>query len=149
TDSTASIAQQMSQRDPRVRVLPGQALPQGWIGKPHACHRLAEVARGDLFLFMDADVRLKGSGLNRLLSLRSHPARGRVVSAVPEQFSGTFFERLVIPMLLLTYVAWLPLRLVEWGRNPRTVAANGQLLLLARGEYQADRKSTRLNSSHV
>src|SRR5690606_21452552 len=45
-------------------------------------------------------------------------------------------ERLVLPLLPLTYLAWLPLRLVEVGTDARTVAANGQLLLVNRGDYR-------------
>jgi chlorobactene glucosyltransferase len=137
TDGTDCIVENISRKDARVKLIAGSALPDGWIGKPHACHCLAGAARADLLLFMDADVRLKPNGLGRLLSLLSAPAQGRVVSAVPQQISVGFFERLVIPMLLLTYLAWLPLRLVERGKNPRTVAANGQLLLVGREDYRA------------
>src|SRR5690606_8632247 len=135
TDRTAAIVRQLTERDGRVKLVAGKSLPQGWVGKPHACHQLASMAQGEVLLFMDADVRLKQNGLERLLSLTSAPAQGRIVSAVPEQISAGFFEGLVTPMLLLTFLAWLPLRLVEWGKAPRTVAANGQLLLLSRTVY--------------
>lgn len=136
TDATPLIVQRWKQTDARIQLLRGSSLPPGWVGKPHALSRLAKAARGDFLLFMDADVELKPSGLNRLLSLTLKPIGARVVTAMPEQVTGSFFERLVLPLLLLTYLSWLPLRLVELGRNPRTVAANGQLLLLRRSDLQ-------------
>jgi chlorobactene glucosyltransferase len=135
-DSTRSIVHELMKRDSRIRLLTGAPLRPGWVGKPHALSQLAAAARGDFFLFMDADVELKPGGISRLLSLTAAPAHGRVVTAMPAQRSGTFFERLVLPLLPLTYLAWLPLRLIEWGTDPRTVAANGQLLLLRRQDYR-------------
>lgn len=136
TDSTRRVVTILRQTEARIRLLSGVPLPSGWVGKPHALSQLADAARGDFLLFMDADVELKPEGLTRLLSLTLAPVRGRVVTAMPEQISGTFFERLVLPLLPLTYLAWLPLRLVEHGNDSRTVAANGQLLLIKRCDYQ-------------
>jgi cellulose synthase/poly-beta-1,6-N-acetylglucosamine synthase-like glycosyltransferase len=44
--------------DPRLRVIFGDGPPPGWLGKPWACAKLAEMAKGELLLFLDADVRL-------------------------------------------------------------------------------------------
>ncbi|NTW71670.1 MAG: glycosyltransferase family 2 protein, partial [Eubacteriaceae bacterium] len=41
--------------------------PEGWIGKSWACQKGADAADGDLFLFLDADVRLSSFGINKLL----------------------------------------------------------------------------------
>jgi hypothetical protein len=54
------------------------------------------------------------------------------VTAVPKQVTKSWTEKLILPLLHLTYTAWLPLFLVGYGRNPRTVAANGQVLFLSR-----------------
>ena len=39
----------------RIVVVEGQELPDGWMGKPWACAQGAQVAKGDLLLFTDAD----------------------------------------------------------------------------------------------
>ena len=44
-------------------------MPRGWVEEPHACHRLAEAATGDLLLFVDADTQLTTDGLNRIVNL--------------------------------------------------------------------------------
>jgi chlorobactene glucosyltransferase len=49
---------------------------------------------------------------------------------------GGFAERLLLPLLLLTYTSWLPLHLVSESRDPRLVAANGQLLAIRRAAYE-------------
>ncbi len=135
TDSTRRIVQEMATQDERIRLISGGPLPSGWVGKPHAASQLGDAARGEILLFMDADVELKAGGLERLLSLTERPACGRVITAMPEQLSVTFVERLILPLLPLTYLAWLPLRLVEVGTDARTVAANGQLLLIRKADY--------------
>lgn len=50
TDDTAAVAETLG-----ARVIPVNALPQGWHGKPHACHLGALAAQGDWLLFTDAD----------------------------------------------------------------------------------------------
>ena len=40
-----------------------RALPPGWSGKQHACHVLAGLARHELMVFVDADVRLAPDAL--------------------------------------------------------------------------------------
>jgi len=49
--------------DPRLQVIFGDGPPPGWLGKPWACARLAEMAKGELLLFVDADVRLAPEAL--------------------------------------------------------------------------------------
>jgi hypothetical protein len=47
----------------RLRVTHVRALPAGWIGKCHACHEGARLARGAFLLFMDGDVTLAAPDL--------------------------------------------------------------------------------------
>jgi chlorobactene glucosyltransferase len=130
SDGTDELVSRLAEEDSRVRLLRGRELPEGWVGKPHACQRLFEAARGDVLLFMDADVRLEPHGLSGLLACLA--GTGGVVTAVPRQLAGSFLERLLLPLLHLTYTAWLPLRRAERWSHPACVAANGQLLLLER-----------------
>ncbi len=134
TDATPDILRHVQSEDSRLRVLLGVELPDGWVGKPHACHRLAEAARGDILFFMDADVSLSVEAGRRIDSLlRTHEAG--VVTAVPRQILGSNFEKLVLPLLHLTYMSWLPIVLVWKSSDPRFLAANGQLLAVRRTVY--------------
>lgn len=132
TDATPSILAAIAARDPRLRVLSGSPLPPGHVGKAHACHQLAAVATGDLFVFVDADTVLQPGALERIAAAT---ADADVVSLLPFQRTGSAGEALVLPLLHLTYLSWLPLRLVRSVADPRVLAANGQLLAVRREAY--------------
>jgi len=76
TDQTAAVAQSFG-----VRVLALRDKPEGWLGKSWACQQGAENARGDIYLFLDADVTLDSAAIARLLAARS--ATQGVVSVLP------------------------------------------------------------------
>jgi len=63
TDRTAELARQLG-----ARVIPSQPVPEGWRGKTWACHQGAQVATGQLFLFVDADTWFEPEGLAHALS---------------------------------------------------------------------------------
>lgn len=134
TDATPALLAVRAARDPRLRVLAGSGLPDGWVGKPHACHQLARAASGELLVYIDADVVLDSDAIGRMVSLiRRYDAQ--VLTAVPGQDTGSFLERLILPLLHLTYTAWLPLALVHATHDPRFLAANGQILAVRREAY--------------
>ncbi len=136
TDRTGDILAALQQHHPRLRVVNGSGLPEGWVGKPHACHRLEQEAVGDILVYLDADVTLEPGGLARLLGLlEGNGLSGRrpdLVTAVPRQDTGTAGEALLMPLLHLTYVSWLPLLLIHLSGNDRFLAANGQVLAVRR-----------------
>lgn len=135
TDGTAALLRRLAAQGARLRVLPGGPLPAGWVGKPHACHRLAGAAAGDVLVFLDADTILTPTGLARLGSL-FHEYAADVVTLGVRQRTGSFGERLILPLLHLTYLAWLPLPLVWRTRDPRLLVANGQFLAVRRAAYE-------------
>jgi chlorobactene glucosyltransferase len=135
SDETPTILARLQKEYDRLRVVNGEPLPDGWVGKPHACHKLSEAARGDLLLYVDADTFLTESGIARIASLlRDYDAQ--VVTAVPRQMTGSFFERLVLPLLHLTYTSWLPMPLIWRTDDPRFLAANGQILAVQRSALE-------------
>ncbi|HEY5912451.1 MAG TPA: glycosyltransferase family 2 protein [Verrucomicrobiae bacterium] len=67
TDRTAAILEQLAKEDARLRVLRIDALPEGWLGKCHACHIGALAAQGEWILFTDADCWLKPDVVRRAL----------------------------------------------------------------------------------
>lgn len=136
-DRTLPILLRLQREIANLRVIIGGPLPEGRVGKPHACAQLAHAARAELLLFVDADTVLLPGGIERLLSLvQGAGAPADVVSAVPRQLMGSWSERLLMPLLHLTYTSWLPLFLVAATRDPRFTAANGQLLLVRRAVYR-------------
>jgi hypothetical protein len=136
TDGTGATVEAIAARDPRLRLLAGPPLPEGWTGKVHACHRLAEAAQGSHLLFVDADVRLAPQAA---AALAGHAAATGVamVSAVPRQVIGSLGEALLVPTVNLTLLGYLPMALMRSRPDPSLGAACGQLLLAEAGAYRA------------
>jgi 4,4'-diaponeurosporenoate glycosyltransferase len=63
TDGTAEVARSFG-----VQVIASQPLPEGWRGKTWACHQGAQVASGEVLLFVDADTWFEPDGLRETLS---------------------------------------------------------------------------------
>ncbi len=128
-DDTAAIARSFD-----VRVIEGEPLPEGWIGKPHACARLAREARGEWLLFTDADVALAPDGVSR--GLRTARATGAdLLTALPRQRTGSFAEALAIPLLYFAVAGLLPMFAIPFLRWSRLAAASGQFMLFRRSAY--------------
>lgn len=67
TDRTGEILKRLATEDTRVQVKRVEVLPEGWLGKCHACHLGANAATGDWILFTDADCWLKSDVILRAL----------------------------------------------------------------------------------
>jgi len=133
TDGTARLVKQRAQGDPRIRILSGQNLPQGWVGKPWACHQLSREAKGDYLLFVDADTRFSDITIAHAVNL-AHEQKADLISLWPFQESLSWSERLVIPFVHLFILFYLP----HWARGPLRCfgAANGQFVLFRRESYE-------------
>jgi hypothetical protein len=68
-DATSAIVRRLAAGDSRLRVIDVATLPDGWLGKCHACHVGAAIASGDWILFTDADCRLPPDVVARALDV--------------------------------------------------------------------------------
>jgi hypothetical protein len=134
TDATAAIVRAIANRDSRVRLLQGADLPLGWSGKQHACYQLAQAARYEFLVFLDADVRLESDGLARLVAFQLK-CRADLVSGVPRQITGTWLEKLVIPLIHFLLLGYLPVWIMRMLNHPALGAGCGQLFLTTRAGY--------------
>jgi chlorobactene glucosyltransferase len=118
-----------------VRVLQGEPLPLGWLGKHWACHQLAQAAAGELLLFVDADTRHAPQALaHAVAALQAEQAD--LISVFPRQEVGSWLERLVVPIMQWSLSSFLPLDLAYRARRPQLAAASGQFMLFRRGAYE-------------
>lgn len=133
SDGTPHLVEQRAKGDPRIRLLPGQDLPAGWVGKPWACHQLAREAKGEYLLFVDADTRFSDATIAHAVNL-AHEKKADLVSLWPYLEAHTWSERLVIPFVHLFILFYLP----HWVRGPFRClgAANGQFVLFRRQAYE-------------
>jgi hypothetical protein len=79
SDRTGEILRQLASEDARVNLKRVEALPDGWLGKCHACHLGAGAATGDWILFTDADCWLKLDVIARAVQLAERDRADHIV----------------------------------------------------------------------
>ena len=79
TDHTGEIVRQLAKDDARVKWKRVEVLPDGWLGKCHACHVGASAATGDWILFTDADCWMKPDVIARAVRLAEREGADHVV----------------------------------------------------------------------
>jgi glycosyltransferase involved in cell wall biosynthesis len=136
TDQTAVIVQKIAEEDARVRLVAAPELPPGWCGKQHACACLADQARYDLLLFLDADVTMAPQGPARLAAFLKQSGAG-LVSAFPRQETKTWLEKLLIPLIEYVLLAYLPIALSRRSKQISLGAGCGQVFLASKAAYEA------------
>jgi chlorobactene glucosyltransferase len=134
SDGTAAIVESLP-ADPRLRLVRGEELPEGWYGKPWACFQGYRHARGELLLFTDADTRHQPALLGHAVGALEQE-NAALVTVSPTQQCVTFWERLVMPQIwFLLSLRYHPRR-VNRARRARDVIANGQFILTSRTAYE-------------
>lgn len=135
TDGTADVVRRVLGDDPRLRLVrDDDEPPAGWLGKPWACQRLADLASGDLLVFLDADVTLTPGAVARLRVLMV-TSGADLLCPYPTQVTHGLLGRLVQPLLQWSWLTTLPLDVAERSSRPTTAAGNGQLLAVWAQSY--------------
>ncbi len=140
-DATAAIVQRMIDELPeeqrgRLRLLHGEPLSAGWVGKNFACHQLAQQAQGGYLLFTDADT-VHASTMATSVMQAMHENNVDLLTAQPEFQLASLGERLIIPLLNFTILTLLPVALIPLRPEPSLATGNGQLLCFRRVAYEA------------
>ncbi|MGQ0625336.1 MAG: glycosyltransferase [Sporichthyaceae bacterium] len=135
TDGTSEVIRDAAGGDPRVRILNGRALPQGWRGKPHACMQLGEAATGSIVVFVDADVTFAPHAMASAATL----LRSRhldYLSPFPRQLTGSFAERLMQPVNSWVRLGVVDMRHAADSHEPGSLLANGQFIVIDAHAYK-------------
>jgi len=128
TDRTQEIIDGFAQIDKRIRSFQSESLPDGWLGKNYACYQLAQQAKGDYLLFIDADVVLEASVLNDSVSYLRRYKLG-LLSVFPKQILVSVGEKYSVPLMNYILLTLLPLVFVRVSPFASHAAANGQFML--------------------
>lgn len=106
TDDTGRLMDALAARDPRVRVVHLEDLPEGWLGKVHALQRGLDVTDAGLLLFADVDTHYAPGALRRAVAVLEYVGaghltllphlepRGLLQRALMANFYDTYVERL-------------------------------------------------------
>ena len=86
-DSTKEIAEREG-----VKTIQSEPLPEGWVGKPWACYQGAQIAKGDVFIFLDADTCIEKDGLKDIVD--TYIERDGVLSIQPYHKTKRLYEQL-------------------------------------------------------
>lgn len=135
TDGTPEVVRATAAGDPRVRLVEAGELPEGWLGKPHACAVGSRAATGSVLVFVDADVRFSPHALASAVNLLRDSGLD-LVSPYPRQLADGLGERLVQPLLQWSWLTTLPLRQAERSSRGSLTAANGQFLVVDTAVYR-------------
>src|SRR4030043_2401401 len=125
-DATAEVA-----RREGCIVITSKNLPEGWTGKPWACWQGAQMATGDIFLFLDADTFLEPEGLSKIVS--TYLKKGGLLSIQPFHKMKRRYERLSAVFNIITMAgvnAFTPL-----GPQLKPIGAFGPCMICSRKDY--------------
>jgi len=134
TDNTRAVINEYARRDARVRLLRAEALPAGWCGKTFACAQLAEGARGEWLLFLDADARLAETAAARMLA-EAVQRRLTLLSCWPALELRSFWERALMPLLNFVVFTLYPAPLALKRDDASLGLAHGACLLVNAATY--------------
>lgn len=135
SDNTWHILETIAQKNPRLKIISGTPLPQGWLGKNWACHQLAQHALADILIFTDADVIWQPDALSTLIDTLQ-TSQADLLTIWPTQITRTIGERLVVPLMAFAIHNYLPAWLVHNTPFPIFSAANGQCMVWRRKSYE-------------
>ena len=126
----------LKQKNSKIFLYRGAELPEGWLGKNWACYQLSKLARKNLLLFVDADVRIGENSIYSAVQIMKETSTD-LLSVFPSQITASAGERLIVPLMHWLLLTFLPLIQVYKSSKSSIAAANGQFILIKRKVYAA------------
>jgi chlorobactene glucosyltransferase len=133
-DATAAIVKQMESKDPRIKLIRGEKLKDGWLGKSWACQQLAAHARGQYLIFTDADtLHFPDTVSCAMATMINNGIDG--MSAYPRQIMVSFTERMLVSFIGLGLFTMIPLILIKKTKTKLFSTAIGQFFMFKKDVY--------------
>ena len=142
TDGTAKILREAAERDSRLTIVSIAALPDGWLGKPHALQNAYEASTGDWLLFTDADVRFRPDAMSRAITLANVKQLDHLTLMSDVEMHG-FWEKTVLTFFGLGFHLATNPRAASDPRS-RAYIGIGAFQLVKRAAYEASGTHRRL-----
>ena len=133
TDTTPAILAAFD--DPRLIVIHNtEEPPAGWLGKPWALHQGSLRARGELLLFVDADV-IYAPGTIEAAVAHLEERDVPMLALFPDIEMHGFWENVVMPNLAVFAFTFLPLWITNRSKIPVLAVGGGPGNLVRRDVY--------------
>jgi glycosyltransferase involved in cell wall biosynthesis len=137
SDQTFKLCYDFCEIHKSFKVIKGKDLPKDWLGKNYACSQLADLAKGEYLIFLDADETIADGLINNSIQ-RMKLNKLSLLSIFTDQVTVTWGERLVVPLMHFLLLNLLPLRLVRLSGNPSFSAASGQFMMFDADNYKTN-----------
>jgi chlorobactene glucosyltransferase len=134
TDGTGDVIAALAERFPNIKHITGKDNPDGWIGKCNALNQAMAHASGEWVIFTDADTCHNANSIRDSVDY-AIANKCDLISFVPVQELGSFWERLAMPVLLGSFLCGDPFHSVNTPSAERAYAY-GQYILVRRSTYQ-------------
>jgi chlorobactene glucosyltransferase len=107
TDGTAGILAALAAENPKLIVVTGEEPPPGWLGKPWALHEGSRRARGELLLFVDADIQYMPAAVATVVA-RLEKRDVAMLSLLPRFEMHGFWENVGLTQLAMAAFTIIP-----------------------------------------
>ena len=134
TDSTPAILASID--DPRLIVVRGEEMPDGWLGKPWALHQAAARARGELLMFVDADIFYAPGTISAAVA-HIGKCGAAMIALLPRFELHGFWENAAMPQLAMSVFSFLPIWLGERRQIALLAVGGGPGNFVRRADYDA------------
>ncbi len=134
SDGTGDIARAIG--DPRLVVIAGEAPPPGWLGKPWAMEQGSRMARGELLLFVDADVHYEPAALRAAVAHIEREPGIAMLALLPHFEMHGFWENIAMPALAMFAFVLMPAWLSNRTRLVVLAVGAGTGNLVRRDAYE-------------
>jgi chlorobactene glucosyltransferase len=134
-DSTAEVVARFALDHPQITLVNAGTLPEGWLGKPHACWVGARGVQSEWLCFLDADTHPGPELLTAAMSTALQ-RKLEVLSLHPRQVMLGFWERLLMPIPFMSLMLLMDASAINDPQRKQAMA-NGQFILVQRKAYLA------------
>lgn len=135
TDSSGQIIAELARRFSHIKVIQGRESRPGWLGKCNALNHASPHATGDWLVFSDADTYHHPNSLRDAISA-ALKYNVDMISFMPVQELYSFSERVIMPVLLGSFLMGDPTNSINDAKSPRAYAY-GQYIMVKRTAYDA------------
>ncbi|MEA2165812.1 MAG: chlorobactene glucosyltransferase [Thermoanaerobaculia bacterium] len=146
SDGTGAIVRGIG--DARIIVIDGDEPPAGWLGKPWALHQGSQRAKGEIILFVDADLHYGPDAMRAAVAMMEERGSA-LLTLLPFFEMRGFGENATIPMMAMTCLTFLPLWISNRTRIERLAIGGGTGNLVLRNAYDAVGGHTALRDAVV